>query len=84
MNQSSFRDQLFVKPGTWIFLKEPKYKINKSKSISLILGGGENVLIRWIFGFPLLIVALISIEYGDIFRFTKKCGFTPYQWPWMN
>ena len=46
-----------------------------------IRGGEKNALNGRIFGTPCLIVALISIQPGDIFRFTEKCGFTPYQWP---
>ena len=44
-------------------------------------GGGENALIGQNFGTPPSIVALISIQHGNIFRFIKKCVFTPYQWP---
>ena len=50
----------------------------------VIVGGEKNVFFGRIFGSPLSIAALISIQHGDIFSFTKKCGFTPYQWPFMN
>ena len=50
----------------------------------IVLGGEKNAFSGQIFGSPLLIVDLISIQHGDIIRFTKKCGFTPNQWPFMN
>ena len=45
---------------------------------------GKNNLIGQIFGTPPSIVALISIQHGNIFRFIKKCVFTPYQWSFFN
>ena len=46
--------------------------------------GGENALIWQIFGTPPSIVALISIQHGNIFRLTKNCGFAPFQWLQVN
>ena len=44
-------------------------------------GGGENTLIGQIFGTPPSIVALISIQHGNIFRFIKNVSLPPISGP---
>ena len=45
--------------------------------------GGEKgeCLNRAIFSTPLLIVAIISIQHGDIFRFTENVSLAPISGP---